>query len=223
MARDDLCGNGVGVQGRWMVMSRLVVARSALDSVERAKVEKLAVARLAPRDWVMRARIVVLSWSGLAVPEIAGRVGCHARTVRSWLHRFNDGGVAGLGDRVRPGRPRRLSEDERSRIVALVKSVPPGRLRYEPADERLVREDEESTAAVWSLNALTEAANAQGIRVARSQVRRILLADGARWRQVRSWAVSKDKEFVPKGQPSSTFTLARPPIRRSSASTNSVH
>ena len=63
---------------------------------------------------------------------------------------------------------------------------------------------------------------AQGIRVARSQVRRILLADGARWRQVRSWAVSKDPQFVPKGQPSSTSTPARPRTRRSSASTNSA-
>jgi hypothetical protein len=65
-----------------------------------------------------------------------------------------------------------------------------------------------STAAVWTLDALTEAANAQGITVRRSQVRRILLADGARWRQVRSWAVSKDPDFVPNRQPSSICTPA---------------
>ena len=104
-----------------------------------------------------------------------------------------------------------------------MESPPPaGRLHYTPADEELVQDDETSTASVWSLDSLTEAANAKGIVVGRSQVRRILLADGARWRRVRSWAVSNDKEFVPKGQPSSSFTPARPRTPRSSAPTNSA-
>jgi transposase len=204
------------------VMAGLVVARAAVDDDERTRVEKLAAARHAPKDWVMRAQIVTSSWDGWAVPQIAEQVGCSARTARAWIHRFNAEGVHGLGDRDRPGRPRRLSEEERSRIVALVKMVPPGRLRYDPAAEALVQADESSTAAVWTLDALTETANTQGIQVARSQVRRILLADGARWRQVRSWAVSKDPDFVPKGQPSSTSTPARPKTRQSSASTNSA-
>jgi transposase len=204
------------------VVSGLVVARAAVDDDERARVEKLAAARHAPRDWVMRAQIVVSSWDGWAVPQIAEQVGCSARAARAWIHRFNAEGVSGLGDRSRPGRPRRLSEQERSRIVALVKTMPPGRLRYDRGAEALVQADENSTAAVWTLDALTEAANAQGIQVARSQVRRILLADGARWRQVRSWAVSKDPEFVPKGQPSSTCTPVRPTTRQSSVSTNSA-
>jgi hypothetical protein len=82
------------------------------------------------------------------------------------IHRFNAEGLTGLGDRGRPGRPRRLSEDERSRIVALVKTMPPGRLHYDPGAEALVQSEQTSTAAVWTLDALTEAANAQGIRVA---------------------------------------------------------
>jgi transposase len=169
-----------------------VVARPPVDDAERARVGRLAVARHAPADWISRARVVAASWDGLAVPQIAERVGCHARTVRAWIHRFNAEGVDGLGDRQRPGRPRRLSEDDRSRIVALVKTMPPGRLHDDRAAEGLVQDDETSAAAVWSLDTLIEAANAQGITVARSQVRRILLADGARWRQARSWAVSKD-------------------------------
>src|SRR5205085_283075 len=52
--------------------------------------------------------------------------------------------------------------------------------------------------AVWTLDALTAAARAGGIDIARSQVRRILLAEGVRWRRPRSWAASADPEFAPK-------------------------
>jgi transposase len=203
-------------------MPALVFARPAVDGDELARVQKLSVARHAPADWVLRARIVTLSWSGLTVPQIADQVGCHPRTVRQRLHRFNADGVSGLGDREGRGRPRRISEQQRSQIVALVKTIPPGRLRYDRAAEMLVQADETSTAVVWTLDALTETANAMGITVGRSQVRRILLADGARWRRVRSWAVSKDPDFVPKGQLSSSCTPVRPTTRRSSASTNSA-
>jgi transposase len=44
----------------------------------------------------------------------------------------------------------------------------------------------------WTLDTLTEAAQAEGIRVGRSQVRRILLAERVRWRRTRSWATSSD-------------------------------
>src|SRR4051812_35965250 len=132
------------------VVTVLVVARAAVDDDERARIEKLASARHAPKDWVMRAQIVASSWDGWAVPQIAERVRCSARAARAWIHRFNAEGVSGLGDRDRPGRPRRLREDERSRIVALVKTVPPGRLRYDRAAEALVQADETSTAAVWT-------------------------------------------------------------------------
>ena len=196
-------------------------ARPAGDGDEQARVRRLAAARHAPADGVVRARIVTLSRAGHTVPQIAERVGCHPRTVRQRLHRFNADGVPGLGDREGRGRPRRINEHERSQIVALVKTTPLGRLRYDRATDGLVQADETSAAAVWTLDALTEAANAMGITVRRSQVRRILLADGARWRRVRSWAVSRDPEFVPNGQLSSTCTPVRPRTPRSSASTNS--
>lgn len=65
------------------LLRSLLVSRGTDD--ERARVRKLAMARHAPADWVLRARIVAASWDGLEVAEIAGLVGCHARTVRSWI------------------------------------------------------------------------------------------------------------------------------------------
>ncbi|MER8003946.1 helix-turn-helix domain-containing protein [Streptomyces sp. NPDC095613] len=77
----------------------------------------------------MRARMIELSWSGLRVPTIAEELGCSQKTVRCRLHRFNRSGLPGLDDLGRQGRKRRITEEERSRIIALVKSGPPGRLR----------------------------------------------------------------------------------------------
>ncbi|MGW3755346.1 helix-turn-helix domain-containing protein [Streptomyces sp. NPDC005134] len=182
-------------------------------------IARLAGARKAPADLVLRARVIALSWDGLRVAVIAAELGCHAKTVRWWLHRFNTMGLEGLEDRPVAGRPRRITEAERSRIIALVRQAPQGRLtRHE--DGELAAEDE-SGAPEWTLDALAEAARRHGIEVGRSQVRRILLAEGVRWRRTRSWIRSKDPDFEGKGRGSSASTPARPRTRRSSASTNS--
>lgn len=68
----------------------------------------------------MRARLVELSWAGSRVPEIAFELGCSQKTVRCWLHRFNRSGLEGLEDLGGQGRKRRITELERSRIIALV-------------------------------------------------------------------------------------------------------
>ena len=36
------------------------------------------------------------------------------------------------------------------------------------------------------------------IQVQRSQIRRIFLREGVRWRRTHSWGTSRDKDFVPK-------------------------
>jgi hypothetical protein len=64
------------------------------------------------------------------------------------------------------------------------------------------------------LDALARAAQAEGIGVGRSQVRRILLAERVRWRPTRSWATSTDPDFAPKEPASSPATPPRPRRRR---------
>ena len=188
-------------------MLMFLSARSAADEVEEQKIRKLAGARHAPADWIGRAKIITLSWAGLHTTAISAELGCHAKTVRLWLHRFNAAGLDGLGDRPIPGRPRRLSEHDRGRIIALARSDPPGRPQrtaggdLHPADEH--------GPAQWTLDSLVETARAEGIEVHRSQVRRILLAEKVRWRHTRSWAYSSDAEFAPKGRRSSSSTPTR--------------
>lgn len=193
-------------------MPKLLFARAARDAGEERQLRKLAGARHAPGDWITRARIVVFSWDGLRVSSIAERLGCHPETVRRRLHRFNAEGIDGLGDRPGPGRRPRLSEAERSRIIALVKTTPPGRPVIDPWAEGLAAAEEDQ-AAVWTLDTLTGAARAAGIDVHRSQIRRILLAEGVRWRRPRSWTTSKDPEFAAKERRSWTSTRTRRPAR----------
>jgi transposase len=184
-------------------------ARPAHDDGEDRKIRRLAGARHAPADWSERARIVALSWDGLAVPAIAAETGCHQNTVRRWLHRFNTAGLDGLGDRPGAGRKRRITEAQRSAIIALARSVPPGRLDRDGAGE--LSAEREDGPAQWTLDTLAETARGAGIAVGRSQVRRILLAEKVRWRRTRSWVASTDPEFVPKGPPSWSSI---PPRRR---------
>jgi transposase len=190
-------------------MPKFLRARAPRDDDEARKIRRLAGARHAPADWIERAQIIVLSWDGLAVAEIAARAGCHDNTVRRWLHRFNAAGIDGLGNRPGCGRKRRITEAERSRIIALARSVPPGQLARDATGE--LSAGDERGPAQWTLDTLSQAARASGIAVRRSQVRRILLAEKVRWRQTRSWASSTDPEFAPKGPRSWSST---PPHRR---------
>jgi hypothetical protein len=62
-------------------------------------------------------------------------------------------------------------------------------------DETMEARDEEGSAQ-WSLDALTQAAHAAGIQVPRSQIRRIYIREGVRWRRTHSWGSSDDEDFV---------------------------
>jgi transposase len=195
-------------------MPKILRARAAQDEQEERQVRKLAASRHGPEDWIMHARMVARSWDGERVEAIAKELQCSAQTVRRRLHRFTSEGIEGLGDRPRSGRPRRLTEVERSKIIALTRKAPPGWLERQ-ADELVAREEEGS--AQWSLNALAQAAQEAGIRVKRSQIRTILLREGVRWRHTHSWGTSQDPDFIPKEPGSSATTPSRPRARRPSA------
>src|SRR6266542_4430416 len=164
-------------------------ARPATDSAEERTLRRFASARHAPASLIQRARIITASWDGASVAELAQRLGCHPKTVYKWLHRYNQAhGLDGLADLPRPGLPRR--------------------------GEGLLAPAQPQAPAHWTLDTLAETAQAEGIRVGRSQVRRILLAERVRWRPTRSWTTSTDPEFVPNKRGSSPSTPTRPPKQR---------
>lgn len=83
--------------------------------------------------------------------------------------RFNDAGVDGLADLGGQGRKRRLTEEERFRLIGLVNQPPPGRPVRDETGE--LSATEETGPPKWTLDALATAAQAEGIEVHRSQVR----------------------------------------------------
>jgi transposase len=188
-------------------MPKLLHARPPADAEEERKVRKLAGSRHAPADWAMRAKMIAASWDGARTSTIAAQLGCHMQTVRERLARFNAEGLDGLGDLPGAGRKRRITEVERGRIIALARSQPPGRPQRTAGGD--LHTADEHGPPRWTLNTLTEAAQANGIQVRRSQVRRILMAEKVRWRHTRSWATSDDPDFAPKGRPSSGSTPTR--------------
>jgi transposase len=190
-------------------------ARAPTDAAEAAQIRKLAQSHHAPYDCKQRAQMIALSWEGLRTGEIACHLRCHPQTVRERFERFRTEGLDGLTNRPGAGRKARLTERERSQLIALVAQTPPGR-PVRQADGQLAAEHP-TEPTLWSLNALVSAAHQQGISIQRSQLRRVLLKEGVHWRQVRSWIVSKDPNFVPKGRRSSKPTPGLKPTRRPSA------
>ena len=199
-------------------MPKILRVRAAQDDIEDMLVRKLATSRHGPADWILHAQIVARSWDGERVEAIAQQLHCNPQTVRRRLHRFDAQGIEGLGDRPKAGRPRRLTVEDDSRLIALVRQAPPGRLVTQ-RDVTMVARDEQGSAH-WSLNALAQAAKDAGIRVKRSQIRTILLREGVRWRHTHSWATPRDKDFAPKERRSSATTRIRPKARRPSVPTN---
>src|SRR5215470_15134155 len=137
-------------------MPKILKVRAPLDEKEESWVRKMAASRHGPADWIFHAQIVVRSWDGERVESIAAELGYSQQTVRRRLHRFEMQGIEGLGDQPRSGRPRRLTTEDDSRILALAKSTPPGKLER-LSDGSLDVRDEQG-AAHWRLDALAQAA-----------------------------------------------------------------
>ena len=201
-------------------MPKPLAARPPVEVTEERQVRKLAQSAHAPADWIFHAKLVVRSWDGQRTRQIAQELGCHPETVRQRLHAFTERGLDGLGMQPGSGRKPRLTQEERSTLLALVKRPPPGKPTYELTGELAAPHPQAEPE--WTLDTLTAAAQQRGIQVARSQVRRIFRREGIRWRRTRLWARSKDPDFVPKGPTSSRSTRSHLRRRPSSASTSAA-
>ncbi len=71
-----------------------------------------------------RAAILLASNVGSSVPQIAAMWMTDERHVRRVIDEFNERGMASLDPEYRGGRPRRITDDQRKRIVAVAGARP---------------------------------------------------------------------------------------------------
>lgn len=76
-----------------------------LSAAEEAELRSRAAQYTLPYREVVRAKIVLLAAEGLANTEIARRLDTTREAVGRWRKRFHEERLAGLEERVRPGRP----------------------------------------------------------------------------------------------------------------------
>jgi transposase len=67
---------------------------------------------------------VLLVCKGMSCCTVADLLDQDARTVERWVTRFNTRGFAGLSEGERPGRPRRLTDDQWTRLGADLRKSP---------------------------------------------------------------------------------------------------
>src|SRR6202048_1375983 len=131
--------------------------------------------RSMPHSLVRRARIVLLSGEGQSNREVARRCGVSAPAVSHWRRRYQERGVAGLHDELRPGRPRTHDDEKVAELINLVVQRKP-----EHATQWSVR----SAAAVT--------------RIPKSTVGRYFALFGLQPHRSKSFKLSTDPFFVEK-------------------------
>lgn len=151
--------------------------RKALEALCRSGTVESRLAR--------RATLVLLAADGLSNDEIARRRGTSAWQVRRWRGRFASGGIEGLHDAPRSGRPKSITPVEAASVVATACEEP-----KRHGERRLV----------WTHEAIAKAAmrSKRVRRISRSSVQRILETADLKPHKVRSWCHSTDPRFDEK-------------------------
>lgn len=71
-----------------------------------------------------RLHAILMVAQGMSCREVANLLGDSPRTVAYWANRFEAEGLSGLADADRPGRPRRLNEQQLNQIKEALRSNP---------------------------------------------------------------------------------------------------
>jgi transposase len=147
-----------------------------LEVSEQQRQELLRVVRAScsPQRDVRRARIVLLRSEGNSQEQTAREVGVTRLVVGQWERRFRARGLAGLEDAKGRGRKASISPQTVQRVVTEAVQPPLGRTR-------------------WSVRSM-----ARHARISAAQVQRIWSANDIKPHVVRTFKLSRDKDFEAK-------------------------
>lgn len=148
----------------------------ALTKEQRQQLEATMRTRTAPARSVQRAKLIMLAAQGKPSTVIAREVGLSRAQVILWRQRFVTGGLEGLQDRPRPGKPHRYGGDTERRILTLLDTPPP------------------DGWTTWTGGLVAKALG----DVSAAQVWRVLRQHGIQLQRRHSWCVSTDPQFTQK-------------------------
>lgn len=146
-----------------------------LTNDDRQTLETLLRSPKTAQGLALRARIVLLSGAGQAVPEVAASLGTSTRAVYKWRNRFKAHGLDGLNDLPRSGQPKKLSADTIKEVLTMTV-------------ERIPR-----AATHWSVRLMAKAAG-----ITTWQVRQIWDASDLKPHRLKTFKISNDPNFAEK-------------------------
>jgi transposase len=146
-----------------------------LSAEERLTLEQWARRPTTAQALAQRARLVLACASTQTNGEIASAAGVTRQTVGCWRHRFVRKRLQGLLDEPRPGAPRKITDAEVERVIALT-------LERTPPD-----------ATHWSTRAMAKRSG-----LSQTAVSRIWRAFGLQPHRSKTFKLSKDPLFIDK-------------------------
>ncbi len=157
----------------------------SLTVEEERVIAKLARSQTASARLVQRAKIVHLGSQGQTVPQLAGELALDENTVRTWVKRFNEQGLAGLEDAPRSGAPSRYTAENKARVLEAA-LTPPHELGLPYIS--------------WTFERLAAYVREHlGLQLRKTRIFEILRAEGLRWRkQETRFGERLDPEFARK-------------------------
>ncbi|HEV2460353.1 MAG TPA: helix-turn-helix domain-containing protein [Ktedonobacterales bacterium] len=161
-----------------------------LTDEEQERLMHLSQSRTAAVRDVERARIILQSSQGQRVPAIARTLALCEPTVRLWIKRFNERGLAGLADAPHRCRPATYTREQVGLVVATALTDP--QALGQPF-------------ACWTFARLAVyLQETQDLTMSRSRIHEVLQCEGLRWRTHETWFGQRvDPDFaVKRGQSS---------------------
>ena len=130
-----------------------------------------------------RAAVLLASNVRMPVPQIAEMWHTDPSWVRKVIHEFNERGMDSLRPRYRGGRPRRITTEQRQRIVSVAGARP------DSQGVPLTR---------WSLPRLSLYLDGEGVVVSPRHLGTLLAEAGLSFQRTRTWKASPDPDYEEK-------------------------
>lgn len=158
-----------------------------VDADGRIELEK-AIRKANEMKWYRRLKVIDLSSQGYIVPELASMFDLHAITIRTYIHRYNHGGLLELAPGYGQGRRRSMNWSN-EQWLELLNQAP-------SQFEKL-----ESGAQNWTQALMADYLAAyHNVHVTQASVSQILKRVGVKWKRAKLRVKSPDPLYIVKRQ-----------------------